>query len=421
MARRLGWLGLAAGSLVVCVSCGAQITTPVASTGVAVTAPSFCASSKYGKPCTSPAALPTPSSIPVLTVDEVAFSDPSNGWAVGTDCIDSTHTCLALADSTADGGRTWGPKIQLGGQFPEESSGNSYAATLHIRSQGANVWVSGPGIFESHDSGRTWVRDFTDSVVALEPSGSTVWAIGGCTTADPQASCVLLTSHVGTDAWTRAAVQPAFSGGAGGADWKPVLERAPNGVAFIASGGPFPADQVDMFATRDDGLSWGPLPLPCTIGIVSLRSPDGTNVWALCGGGGGAGTGPKAVYVSTNGGRSWQERANDVASPAVGSIPGGGYAMSLAVTGPASALIGSSRAGVIRSTDGGRTWRDVGSGSACLLQGNGVSELWFVSSTTGWALEENDDGGAQCPLLVGTTDGGTTWTAEGAPLGWAAN
>ena len=215
MARRLRWLGLAAGSLVACVSCGAQISAPVASRGPSATAPSLCASSKYGKPCSSPNALPTPSSVPFLTVDEVAFSDAADGWAVGTDCVASTRTCTALVDSTADGGRTWGPTIQLGGQFPEESSPGSYVAPLHIRSQGANLWVSGPGIFESHDSGRTWVRDFTESVVALEPSGSTVWAIGGCTTVDPHAACVLLTSHVGTDMWTRAAAQlnrPGFDG-----------------------------------------------------------------------------------------------------------------------------------------------------------------------------------------------------------------
>jgi hypothetical protein len=104
----------------------------------------------------------------------------------------------------------------------------------------------------------------------------------------------------------------------------------------------------------------------------------------------------------------------------VGIISGAGYANGLAVTDGNIALISSSRAGIIRSIDGGRIWSDAGSNAACLLEGNGVTELWFLANGLGWALEENDDGGPQCPLLIRTTDSGLAWTAESAPLGWTA-
>ena len=160
--------------------------------------------------------------------------------------------------------------------------------------------------------------------------------------------------------------------------------------------------------------------MPCTFGIAGLRSLDGMTVWLLCGGGGGAGTGPKAVYISSDGGVSWEERANDLSNPPVGSISEAGYASSLAVTGGGIALIGSLRAGIIRSVDGGRSWHDVGSNATCLLEGNGVDELWLLATGVGWALEENDDGSASCPLLIRTTNAGFTWSSEGAPLGWTA-
>jgi hypothetical protein len=298
----------------------------------------------------------------------------------------------------------------------------SFPTRLSIRFLGANLWVSGPGIYESHDSGLTWKRVFSSPVVALEPAGTAAWAIADCTIADPSTSCLLFTSRIGSDVWSRSAVQPPIgAAGYGGPEWAPVLlERAPHGVAFVVGASPQPGSQPLLATTRDDGVTWHMSRLPCTFGIAGLRSPDGTTVWLLCGGGGGAGSGPKAVYVSVDGGKSWEERANDLSNPPVGSISGAGYASSLAVTGGGIALIGSLRAGIIRSVDGGRLWRDVGSPATCLLQGNGVVELWLLATGVGWALEENDDGGPQCPLLVRTTDAGLFWTSESAPLGWTA-
>ncbi len=177
-----------------------------------------------------------------------------------------------------------------------------------------------------------------------------------------------------------------------------------------------------MASTRNDGVTWRKTPLPCTFGIAGLRSPDGTTVWLLCGGGGGAGSGPEAIYVSLRWRPApWQERANNVSNPPVGTISGAGYASGLSVTVDGIALIGSMRAGIIRSVDGGRSWYDVGSNATCLLQGNGVDEIWLLATGVGWALEENDDGGPQCPLLIRTSNAGLTWSPESAPLGWTAD
>jgi hypothetical protein len=391
-------------------------------TATPISTPSSCPQAVYGKPCITPGPTPTPNSRPTIGVAEVAFSDAVHGWAVGASCVDSTQTCTLLADKTSNAGASWGRPIALGLFREEGSPGGSPATPLSIRFLGANMWVSGPGIYESHDSGLTWKRVFSSPVEALEPAGSTAWAIADCSVADPPASCVLFTSPIGSDVWSRSAVQPPIGIAPYSAQgWVSVLlERAPHGVAFVTGGSPQPGSQPWLAITRDDGATWRKSQLPCTFGIAGLRSPDGTTVWLLCGGGGGAGSGPKAVYVSFDGGTSWEVRANNLSNPPVGSISGAGYASSLAVTDGGIALIGSSRAGIIRSVDGGRSWNDAGTNATCLLEGNGVTELWLLATGVGWALEENDDGGPQCPLLIRTTNAGLTWNAERAPLDWTA-
>jgi hypothetical protein len=406
-------------------ACGPQLPGSLkpSTTATPIVTPSSCPQAVYGKPCFTPGPTPTPSSVPAIGVSEVAFSDAVHGWAVGSSCVDSTQTCTLLVDETSNAGASWSRPIALG-HYPEEGSpGGSPATPLNIRFLGANIWVSGPGIYESHDGGLLWKRVFGSPVEAFEPADGTAWAIAGCTIADPSASCVLFTSPIGSDVWSRAAVQPPIGIAAYSAQyWVSVLlERAPNGVAFVTGGSPQPGSQPWVAITRDDGATWRRSLLPCTFGIAGLRSPDGTTVWLLCGGGGGAGSGPKAVYVSVDGGTSWEERANVVSDPPVGIISGAGYANGLALTDGGIALISSSRAGIIRSVDGGRIWSDAGTNATCLLQGNGVDELWLLTTGVGWALEENDDGGPQCPLLIRTTNAGLTWNSERAPLGWTAS
>jgi hypothetical protein len=382
-----------------------------------------CAQLADRTPCPTPVPAPTPSSASTIEVSDVAFSDAVYGWAVGTSCVDNTQTCTVIVDKTSNAGATWSRPISLG-QFQDQGSPGGWSPlSVNIRFVGANIWVSGPAIYESHNSGLTWKRVFDSPVIALEPAGTTAWAIADCTIPEPSATCMLFTSPIGSDVWTRASVQPPVdAAGYGGPEWAPVLlERAPHGVAFIAGGGPQPGSEAWMASTRNDGVTWRKAPLPCTFGIAGLRSPNGTTVWLLCGGGGGAGSGPKAIYVSSDGGLHWQERANNVSNPPVGTISGAGYASGLSVTVDGIALIGSMRAGIIRSVDGGRSWYDVGSNATCLLQGNGVDELWLLATGVGWALEENDDGGPQCPLLIRTSNAGLTWSPESAPLGWTAN
>lgn len=377
---------------------------------------------KIPPPSSTPATTPPPSSTAaVVRVADIAFADALHGWAVGSACVESTQMCNVLVDSSADGGVTWTPAITLGQLSENASTGNAYPISLGVRAEGTNVWVAAgaAGIYESHDAGKSWVHSYTSPVVAIAAGSTTAWAIAGC--ADVGSSCVLYSSPVGSNAWTPTANQPSIRSGSGGPTWIPLLEVAPNGAVFVVDRSAQPASPAQLLLTTDGGHSWLHYELPCTVGVVGLQTSDGKTLWALCGGGGGAGGGPKAVYVSGDSGVTWQERANNIATPPVGSIAFGGYASSLALTEQNVALVGSQRAGILRSADGGRIWTAVGSHTTCLLDGNGVVKLRFLPSGDGWALEENDNGDPQCPLVARTTDGGLTWLPGGAPLGWSPN
>jgi hypothetical protein len=106
----------------------------------------------------------------------------------------------------------------------------------------------------------------------------------------------------------------------------------------------------------------------------------------------------KQAYISYTGGRDWQLEARDYPLPAIGSIPGGGYVAELGLATPSNAFLTLARGGLLRSTDGGRTWRQTGVEDDA---GAGVSNIWFVDALHGWVVDT--DG------LFRTADGGATW------------
>ena len=97
------------------------------------------------------------------------------------------------------------------------------------------------------------------------------------------------------------------------------------------------------------------------------------------------------------------------------TIPAGFHAQSLSwVSATHGWMIGSGPCGqttcttVVRTTDGGGTWKKLGTLSAPLtLEGaTGVTEVRFADDLHGWAFE---------PALWATSDGGATWQRQAPP------
>jgi photosystem II stability/assembly factor-like uncharacterized protein len=372
-----------------------------------------CAAAAYGKPCLPPAPSPTPTPlVRVTALSSVAFSDPVHGWALGSDCFEQ---CAIEVATTMNGGVFW-QAPQIVGTVSAPPAGDFAAVGADIRFVGQNGWIFGPGIFQTHDSGRSWHRTVEAPIDSLEPYADTVWAIQGCNAAP----CTprLLVSQPDSDTWRVAVPQPTFGIEAPGQPGVPgtVLERASGGVAFVSKGSQ--GGQQALYVSRDIGRSWQSLSAPCT-GIVSVRSIDGQHVWALCSVPCCTQNYVKGLYVSSDGGQHWRRQAATDPTPA-GSIPFMGSAEALVVTSPSVGLFGGfGEAGIWRSTDVGITWQPVFN-DVCFGGGNAVAQLWFVNALNGWAVSGTSVD-ASCPSLLRTVNAGITWAAIPSPFGGAHN
>ena len=336
------------------------------------------------------------------TLTAVAFSDALHGWAVGYSCAER---CTLELATTRDGGSAWSAPVQVAvmGRDP-------LGASPQARFVRANGWIFGPAIFSTHDGGSTWRMTWNSPIEALEPSGGSVLAVTSCS--DDPCRPELLTSAIGADDW-HAVPQPALLEAAGQPGYPGVvLERAAGGTSFLS--GATGRESQALYSSHDGGQTWSQLQAPCT-GIVSIRSADSTHVWALCSTPCCTGNYVKGVFVSSDGGVSWSERAY-TGLTTVGSINFYGPAGALAVTASRTAMYGGSGSvGVWRSTNAGTTWRPVLSGY-CFGGGDRVSQLWFANPVDGWAVADAN-GDPTCPSLFHTTDGGTSWTPLASPVG----
>jgi photosystem II stability/assembly factor-like uncharacterized protein len=165
--------------------------------------------------------------------------------------------------------------------------------------------------------------------------------------------------------------------------------------------------------THDGGVTWTAQPFPCGAGCV-LNPPQFTSPLdgELVGGESGFG-----LYRTTDGGKTWTERA--------ASVPAAFPYFIDATHGVAMGATGNSNPNAVLWTtaDGGDSWAQVPGGA---VRGNGPAELsWldFITPHTGWAVSLNATIGGPAlavgqtpfpttpPELWQTTDGGVTWTA----------
>ncbi|OGY97589.1 MAG: hypothetical protein A3A43_00055 [Candidatus Liptonbacteria bacterium RIFCSPLOWO2_01_FULL_56_20] len=220
----------------------------------------------------------------------------------------------------------------------------------------------------------------------------------------------------------------------GGATWAPATQTtssivAMNVVYFVStSTGWVGGDSGLIYKTTDGGASWSLQTSNIINNITSLNCPSSDVCWI-------AGFNTGNIARTTNGGTDWT-----VLTPPLSLGPNYVFAVNASTayaffgsTGNSSGLYKTTNAGsnwsmvypvsastlpdsnsiamvdastllfqndplIWRSTDSGATWTGMGTLS-------GVQEVFFVSSSTGWAATGNDD-------VYKTTDGGANWTIQ---------
>lgn len=386
-------LVLSAALLAACTSAQAGATAsrraspaPTTSHGVIVAAPS------PGLTSTPPPPSPEAPAAPVR-FDGIAFRTPTVGWAVGLRAAGDNTATVEISHSL-DGGTTWSRAIPVATYAHLDVAYGSPSVRFADARHG---FVFGQGAVETLDGGTTWNdAGLAGRVYEIAPVGADVWAAVGC---DPTVVCrnQILTRSLGGGAWNGLPAEPDLSS-------SPIsLLRVSHDVAVAAVVAW--QDKPRLAVTNDAGRSWRALQGPCSnLGQGAIASDDGRTIWLACGGQPGAGEQPKALYVSTNGGTSWELRARDYPDPVLGDLTIGGYVNALRISASGVGFLGLAREGILRSTDGGRTWKDLGVSDGA---GGDAHNLWLVDSSHLWAVVAGING----PTLYRSTDGGATWSA----------
>lgn len=152
-----------------------------------------------------------------------------------------------------------------------------------------------------------------------------------------------------------------------------------------------------VWATADGGATWR---LQKRLGLVVFEGGacgDRRHAWVV---GWGTQDGAPVVLATSNGGASWRRLRVDVPKPAHGDL----QLKDVACAG-SQALWATCSAGVVASSDGGRTWALQTVPASVAAAGIAAADAEHVLATTSGQ-----------PLLA-TADGGATWRAYGAG-GW---
>jgi len=344
-------------------------------------------------------------------LDGITFVSPEAGYGMFTSR--AAGRCQILAGRTADGGARFTTLTHVTTwRCGENLPANFLAADGH-----GDAFLYDPGLFVSHDGGRTWAPGHQPgTVLAVATLGRSGWLVrAGCPRRGRACRLRLLESANGGRTWAAAPTQPAGATvpeaggqpaqeGAAGQTW---LLRTGRSSGYVLSS---PAsDRAPMWFTADAGETWSKRQVRCgPVGAISATvsaAPDGT-LLAVCAGQPGMGFQAKSVGRSGDGGRSWA-----VYTPCLPVRPycrplDFGYLGQIAAVSAGTVFLVGDRSSLLVTTDGGAHWRAVrpliGDTSG------GTSQVMFVSRRAGFVLGD-DERNNDVPTIWRTFDGGAHW------------
>jgi YVTN family beta-propeller protein len=349
-----------------------------AAAGIALTGSGLAGAGTAGA---APGAVRLPASGAALPASfapvAASFLTPARGFVLGGSGCTAGHRCRAMLAATSDGGGYWhllaAPDVRTSPYAPRGT------VTRVLFAAARTGWLYGPALWSTHDGGAHWRKlSLGGAVKAMAAAGGRVYAV--VTPPGGQRS-ELYASPAFRDAWARVgriAVQPFTA-------------LAVSGTAAWLTG------SSRVWATAD-GRAWHRYPVRCPApynrdGVGGVAAASRSQVYFLCLSDAGAGSQPKAVLYSADGGRT-QHLAGIAPSHGTGISP-------LAVPpGRPQVITLGTVFSLDRSADGGKTWKQALSYSS----GATWNSLSFVSRTTGWAVVTSVSG-----QLLRTIDAGRTW------------
>jgi len=366
----------------------------------------------------SPAVPPAPGSTGVDVLD-LTWISPNDGWLLGTAQQCTQPDCPALVLTTNDGGQTWheapAPSLSCpqtaGALCPmDEISGIRFVTTRVGYLYGGQY---GTQFFMTTDGGLTWVLQHGSPVLALEAVDGTALRVTDLGTGCPGPCNVQVEeAPVGSSSW-KVVLGKVGTGSPTGTLSRVQLARQSGGDAYLAvygdpASGAAANQHAALYVSHDGGTTWQDKPDPCAgsaatppateIDAVAMASAPNGTLALLCAARGNSGD---FVIVSTDAGQTF---GRPLPAPA---------AEALTVASPTSLFLSVGKT-LEASFDGGAHWSTVATdptagslGSAFPApQADQVAPfLGFESATAGRWVDADQ-------TVWTTTDGGHTWTHQ---------
>ena len=360
-----------------------SVPTP-ANTGTPSTTPSLA-------PSVAPSSTPSAAANPAVNPGQlVSLAATSSGtlYAVVARCVancnatDSTqYRYRSTLTRSHNGGATWATVAQLPDLSP--SAMQVWSSLYPVGANG--LWLdNATDLAWSGDGGRTWRHWSLGAGDITEPDavgGGVLWLARGANlySATADRGPIKLPAPVNPPDVIQQVVATS-------ADHAIVLAGNPD------------TSQYAWYETSDRGAHWARWADPCagtpypSGDRTSMAiAPDGA-LWVVCASEPGAGNQAKRLVLSTDGGRTWQQR---------GQLETGGYGTGVVAYSASVAWRTGGRADIFRTTDG-RHWQDV----AGPLDGFAVQFAPIDQDSAAYT-----DG----TLIHVTYDGGKTWTSHPLP------
>ncbi len=282
-------------------------------------------------------------------------------------CLGDSAVYRYSLDRSTDHGSRWVHVSDLTG------IGSHAPQPQLVAADDAHLWfVSDTTIGASTDGGRNW------TVTTLPGAGG---GSGPGSTAGGALWLLVNGAVVRAPAGQQPAATPVQPG------------SVPTGVTALGPDSAVAATSLGWYLTTDGGRHWTKTPSPCPDTGGFSVGPDGTR-WLVCAEQAGTGQQPKSLWLSTDGGRTWQRR---------GDLESSGYATQIYPVSATTAWRTGGRADIYRTTD--RTqWTDVAPTGA---PGGPMAFVAFDSQSAAY-LAYAPSGDRIVEML--TRDGGKTWS-----------
>lgn len=357
------------------------------------------ASSASGVP-----ALAAGAGIPASFIAQsITWLTPSRGWVLGTQACGKAGNCAtSQVIETSNAGKTWRLDGTIAARVPK--AGNGSAGITEIRFASAKVgWAFGPSLYRTVNGGKTWTQAIIPGhgkqVLGLAASPAGTFAIvSPCTYGTGLCTRKPLTTwrvSRSSTSWTQMPVNLRLNVSASvAALGKSVYLVNP------AVGSPHVSQ---FYVSTDGGFHFSKRLIPCTAAeentLIQAVPYSATKVGLLCDGNPGFGKAVKAVYLSSNNGKT---------DSYAGTLGLFGIQAQLAISSAGHLAVAAQSIGTFMYiNDNHRTkwYMVIGSGDG----GAGWNDITYVSATVGYVVYSPASLFPGFGVIYATHDSGRHW------------